>query len=227
MNAARRSTPSSSAELSRDRAVEVAIALAEEKGVAAVSIRQVAKRLGVTPMALYWHFKNKDDLLDAMVGWLYGQMDFSLDESATWLEQLRSIVDAEVAVLRTYPQTAMLILSRGSTSPNALTEVETTLGVLRRGGFSPGDASRVLTYLETIISLVARESLLAAPGEDDGDWQRQVQSSIQSLPPERFPNILEAAEHLSSSSDPDAYYAFGIDLLMAGIEAMARRRGAE
>lgn len=222
-----RPTPTSSAELSRDRAVEVAIDLAEEKGVQAVSIRQVAKRLGVTPMALYWHFKNKDDLLDAMVGWLYGQMDFSIDESAVWQDQLRSIVAAEVEVLRAFPQTAMLILSRGSTAPNALTEVETTLGVLRRGGFSPSDASRVLTYLETIISLVARESLLASPGEDDGDWQRQVQSTIESLPPERYPNILEAAEHLGSAPDPDAYYTFGIDLLMAGIEAMARRDGAE
>jgi TetR/AcrR family transcriptional regulator, tetracycline repressor protein len=227
MSAAKRTSPSSSGELSRDRAVEVAIALAEEKDVQAVSIRQVAKRLGVTPMALYWHFKNKDDLLNAMVDWLYGQMDFALvDESASWQAQLRSIIDAEIAVLRAYPRTAMLILSRGSTAPHSLSQVELTLGILRQGGFSPGDASRVLTYLETIVSLVARESLLATPGEGDGDWQRQVQTTIQSLPPDQFPNILEAAEHLGSAPDPDAYYAFGVDLLMAGIEAMAGRSGA-
>lgn len=195
----------------------------------AVTVRQVAKRLGVTPMAFYWHFNNKDDLLNGMVDWLYGEMDFSLDEPATWQDQLRSIIDAEIAVLRAYPQTAMLILSRGSTSANALVEVETVLGALRRAGFSRDDAAKVLTYLEMIVSLVAREPLLAAAGDNDeqDDWQRRVRATIQSLPPGRFPNIIEAAEPLSSAADPDAYYAFGVDLLMAGIEAMARRSAAE
>lgn len=229
MSTTERLPPSSRTALSPDRIVEAAIALAEEQGIQAVTIRRVAKRLDVTPMALYWHFKNKDDLLDGMVDWLYGEMDFSVDELATWQDQLRSLIEAELAVFRAYRATAMLILSRGSTSTNALFMVETALGVLRRAGFSPKQASEVVTYLEMIVSLVARESLLAATDDagERGDWQRRVRATIQSLPPERFPNMIEAAEPLSTGTDPDAYYTFGVDLLMAGIEAMARRSRAE
>jgi len=44
------------------------------------------------------------------------------------------------------------------------------------------------------------------------------------LPPERYPRLVEAARPLSEGVDPDAYFAFGLDLLLAGIEAMAVRR---
>lgn len=225
MSTTQRSAPASRTALSPDRIVEAAIALAEEQGVQAVTIRQVAKRLDVTPMALYWHFKNKDDLLDGMVDWLYGEMTFSLDEPTAWQDQLRSIIDAELTVFRAYPATAMLIMTRGSTSTNTLFAVETALGVLGRAGFAPNDASRVVPYLEMIVSLVARESLLAAADDtrEQRVWRRRVRATIQSLPPERFPNMIAAAEPLSTGTDPDSYYTFGVDLLIAGIEAMARR----
>jgi len=208
--------------LTRERVVEAAVQLAEEQGLPAVSLRQVARRLGVTPMALYWHVENKDDLLDAMVGWLHDQMDFTLDTQASWQRQLRAVLEAELAVLRAYPNTAMLILSRGATSPGALLAVETTLGILERAGFQPAEAARVLTYMQTIVSLVARESLLAPPGEN-GDWQRRARAAVSELSPADYPNIVEAAEYLTSRADPEAYYDFGIDLLLAGIESLAAR----
>lgn len=191
--------------------------MAEEQGVQAVTIRQVAKRLGVTPMALYWHFTNKDDLLDGMVDWLHGEIDFSLDESASWQDQLRTIIDAEIAVLRAYSETARLLRNRGSTSRNSLLVVETTLNVLRRAGFSPHDASQVMKHLDQMLISLADDS------REQRDRQRQVQAKLQPLSPERFPNIVEAAEHLNTRTDPNSYYAFAVDLLMAGIEAMALR----
>src|SRR5690554_3028342 len=97
--------------LSRERVVEAAVELAEEQGLQAVSLRQVARRLGVTPMALYWHVENKDDLLDAMVGWLHNQMEFTVVHGAPWQAQLRAVIEAEIEVLRAFPQTALLILS--------------------------------------------------------------------------------------------------------------------
>ncbi|HLT19685.1 MAG TPA: TetR/AcrR family transcriptional regulator C-terminal domain-containing protein [Thermomicrobiales bacterium] len=206
--------------LSRERVVEAAVELAEEQGLQAVSLRQVARRLGVTPMALYWHVENKDDLLDAMVGWLHNQMEFTVVDGAPWQAQLRAVIEAEIEVLRAYPQTALLILSRGATSHGALAQVEVSLGILRRAGFSPEDAAKVLTYLQTIVSLVAREALLA-PTTDDGAWQRRAREAVRELPSEDFPNITAAANYLTSGADPDAYYRFGLDLLIAGIEALA------
>jgi len=51
------------------------------------------------------------------------------------------------------------------------------------------------------------------------------QDTVESLPPERYPRLVEAATPLSEGVDPDAYFAFGLDLLLAGIEAMAVRKG--
>ena len=99
--------------------VEGALALAEAEGLGAVTIRRLAKELGVTPMALYWHFRSKDELLDT---------------------------------------------------------------------------------------------------------RRRARLFLESLPPERYPRLVEAAAPLSEGVDPDAYFAFGLDLLLAGIEAMAVRK---
>jgi TetR/AcrR family tetracycline transcriptional repressor len=55
-----------SAELTRDAVVEVALTMADAGGLDTLTIRRLATHFGVTPMALYWHVKNKDELLDAM-----------------------------------------------------------------------------------------------------------------------------------------------------------------
>lgn len=51
--------------------------------------------------------------------------------------------------------------------------------------------------------------------------RRRARVFLESLPPERYPRLVEAAGPLSECEDPDAYYTFGLDLLLAGIEAMA------
>ena len=68
--------------------VEGALALAEAEGLGAVTIRRLAKKLGVTPMALYWHFRSKDELLDGMAATIFEEVDLSVDAFATWQEQL-------------------------------------------------------------------------------------------------------------------------------------------
>jgi hypothetical protein len=55
------------------------------------------------------------------------------------------------------------------------------------------------------------------------DVQRRTRVFLEALPPDRYPRLVEAAAPLSRCDDPDAYYEFGLDLLLAGIEAMAAR----
>src|SRR5215213_7075367 len=69
--------------------IEGALALAETEGLEAVTIRKLAKELGVTPMALYWHFRSKNELLDGMAASIFEEIDLSVDASATWQEQLK------------------------------------------------------------------------------------------------------------------------------------------
>jgi TetR/AcrR family transcriptional regulator, tetracycline repressor protein len=56
------------------------------------------------------------------------------------------------------------------------------------------------------------------------DTRRRARLFLESLPPERYPRLVEAAGPLSEGVAPDAYFAFGLYLLLAGIVAMAARK---
>jgi AcrR family transcriptional regulator len=206
--------------------VEVALALAESGGLGALTIRRLAKELGVTPMALYWHFRGKDELLDGMAARIFEEVDLSVDASAAWQQQLRALLGSMLGVLRAHPSAAILLSSRTASSEGGLRATEVVLGILRRGGFSPTEATQVARHaLGTVVNLVVGEPGVVArdePGEMV-DARRRARIFLESLPPERYPRLVEAAIPLSEGVAPDAYFAFGLDLLLAGIEAMAER----
>jgi TetR/AcrR family transcriptional regulator, tetracycline repressor protein len=221
-NASRRTT------LTPRVVVEGALSLADSEGLGAVTIRRLAKELGVTPMALYWHFRNKDELLDGIAASIFEEIDLSVvDASATWQEQLRALLGSMVGVLRTHPSTAILISTRTVSSEGSLRATEVALDILRRGGFSPTEATQIARHtLSTVTNLVSGEPGVVVREESGEllDARRYARVFLESLPPERYPRLVEAATPLSEGVDPDTYFAFGLDLLLAGIEAMAARK---
>lgn len=218
--------PDQRAVLTPRAVVQAALRLADSEGIQAVTIRRLASDLGVTPMALYWHFHNKDELLDGMVGGIFEQVDLSVEAAATWPEQLRALLSSMLDVLRVHPATAPLLSTRSSTSESTLRATEAMLDILRRGGFSPTEATQVARHaLSTLTSLVSGVSgtVLREESVELLDAQRRAWLFLASLPPDRYPRLVEAAGPLSQCEDPDGSFAFGLDLLLAGIEAMAAR----
>lgn len=180
----------------------------------------------MTPMALYWHFRSKDELLDGMAARVFEKVDLSVDASGTWQERLRALLGSMVVVLRAHPSTAILLSTRTAFSEGGLRATEVMLDILRRGGFSPTEATQVARHaLSTVTNLVSAEPGVVAQGEsgETMDDRRRARLALESLPPERYPRLVEAATPLSESLDPDTYFAFGLDLLLVGIEAMAAR----
>jgi TetR/AcrR family tetracycline transcriptional repressor len=208
--------------------VEGALSLADSEGLEAVTIRRLAKELGVSPMALYWHFRGKDELLDGIVDRIYEEIDPTLDDSATWQEQMRALLGSMVDALRAHPSTAILLSTRSTSSESSLRATEVALDILRRGGFSPTEATQVARHaLSTVTNLISGVPGAMTRGKKAGELmhaRRRARVFLESLPPERYPRLVEAAGPLSECEDPDAYYAFGLDLLLAGIEAMAARK---
>ena len=207
--------------------VEGALALADSEGLGAVTIRRLAKKLGVTPMALYWHFGSKDELLDGMAASIFEEVDLSVDASAKWQEQLRALFSSMLGVLCVHPSTAILLSRRTASSEGSLRATEVVLEILRRGGFSPAEATQIARHaLSTVTNLVSGKPGVVARNESGEllDARRRARIFLESLPPERYPRLVEAARPLSEGVDPDAYFAFGLDLLLAGIEAMAARK---
>src|SRR5713226_3132955 len=70
--------------LSRSAVVDRALALADSDGVDALTIRRLATELGVTPMALYWHFRSKEELLAGLGDQIWSELDTDVDTAAPW-----------------------------------------------------------------------------------------------------------------------------------------------
>ena len=104
------------APLNRDRVLRAAVTLADEVGIAGVSMRRLAQQLGVVPMALYKHVTDKDELLDGMVDVVIGEFD-PPDPALDWKDGVRQrVLAARRAVLR-HPWARQAIESRTRRTP--------------------------------------------------------------------------------------------------------------
>ena len=130
-------------------------------------------------------------------------------------------------MLRAHPSAAALIGSLPDTaSEHALRVLEIALDILRRAGFSPEEAAHVTRQIvRTTTSMVIAE-LEEAPTSGAGADPRGKESFLRSLPPARFPRVIEAAGALSAPDDPETFYDLVIELVLAGVEAAAERRSS-
>ena len=84
------------ARLSKRAVVDRALKLADANGLDALTIRKLAQDLGVTPMALYWHFRSKEDLLEGMAERVWGEIDVHVEEAVPWWAQLQAGLESLV-----------------------------------------------------------------------------------------------------------------------------------
>jgi TetR/AcrR family tetracycline transcriptional repressor len=211
--------------LSKAAVVERALALADELGLEALTIRRLAQDLGVTPMALYWHFRSKEELLAGLGDQVWAEIDADIDPAADWPAQLRGLMESLVAVLRGHPSASQLLMAGQKLHGDASIAVtETALSVLARGGFSPVQASEIArSALWTGLILVMGEPGFDPAGTpaERAEQMRQDKIRLAMLPPDRFPFVVEAAGPLTACDDPDFHYQFGIDMFIAGVVAVA------
>lgn len=198
--------------------VDGALALADAEGLAAVTVRRLAGELGVTPMALYWHVRSKDELLDGMAAGALERVDRSVDPAAPWPDQLRSLLGSLVEALRAHPSAAVLVATRTVSSAEGLRVTEALLDVLRRGGFPPAEATHVARH-----AVAAAAHLVGSEPRVAGEADERARVLLESLPPEQYPRLVEASVPLTRGTDPDTYVALGLELLLAGITTVAAR----
>jgi TetR/AcrR family transcriptional regulator, tetracycline repressor protein len=219
--------------LSRAAVAEHALKLADTEGLDAVTIRRLAKELGVTPMALYWHFNNKEELLQGIADHALADVKATRKLDDPWQRQLRAMVEALVAVMREHPCLPDLFQSMHSDLQPVASFTRATndaLELLARGGFELEQGYWIASYLlQGAIGLVATQPgcpPTVAP-EEEAEWRRQKRLSMEQLSSDEYPLIVRLAPMLEHETDIEQYYRFGIDLLMAGVEAVAFRSPGE
>src|SRR5262249_50874841 len=160
----------------------------DTEGLDSVTIRRLAQELGVTPMALYWHFKNKDELLLGITDHVLAGVQATRDPADPWLGQLRAMVDSLVAVMRAPPSLpALLQAVDKEQTASCARATNDVLELLSRAGFSLDEGYWIASYLlHGSIGLVAAQPgcpTVMTPAEA-AEWRRQKRLHLEKLPPD-------------------------------------------
>jgi AcrR family transcriptional regulator len=212
--------------LTREAIVTAAIELADEEGLAAVSIRRVAAKLDTRPMGLYSHFERKDDLLDLMLDAIIGDALAGDELPADWRGALRTIARRTRATLLRHPWILGAIALRPQVGPNRVRHVEESAAAVASLDVDPARKRALLVAVDTfVIGSVTFEVAVgeaerregAEPGEFrrvSGEYLRRVLRSGEF--PELADPELRAEELLLGEED---VFESGLDWLLAGFEA--------
>ena len=209
------------APLSRDRVLEAAIGIADAHGLPGLTMRSLARELGVQPMSLYHHVANKEEILDGVVDVVFGQIRFPADDP-DWRRAIRERADPARAVLRRHPWAIGLVETRTSPGLATLQHHDAVLGSLRRAGFSIAMAGHAFALLDAYTYGFA---LQEASLPFDADTVAEVAGAmIDQFPRDQYPYLAEmAAEHVMQPGyDFGDEFGYGLELILDGIERALR-----
>jgi AcrR family transcriptional regulator len=162
---AENAAPGSRAGLDRERLVRVALALLDEVGLDELSMRRLAERLGVTAAALYWHVRDKNELLGLLADAISAEMPLP-DPGRPWRAELEALARGARRVALAHRDAARILVATLPTGPHRLRAIDAVLGLLIRAGFAPTDAADVAYVLNVYgIGFMLDEVLGPRPGE--------------------------------------------------------------
>jgi AcrR family transcriptional regulator len=212
--------------LSRQRALDAAVALADREGIEAVSMRNLASDLGVVPMALYKHVADKQDLLDGMVDTLVATYD-PPEVDAHWKDAVRGRILSARRILLAHPWARQVIESRRRRTPTVLAYMDSLAGSFIVGGLSidlTHHAMHALGHRIWGFSPEAFDEPEANAGPVD-PVQREVQLRQMAA---AYPNIAAIAldatggdlSAVGRSCDEQFEFEFALDLLLDAFEGL-------
>ena len=210
--------------LTRDAVLDAAVGLADRDGLAALSMRSLARHLGIEAMSLYHHVANKDALLDGMVDVVFGEIHLPR-VGAAWAAELRLRHVSAREVLTRHRWAVGLMDSRSAPGLMTLRHHDAVLGCLRSGGFSVPMAAHAFALLDAHLYgfLVQELALPFAPGDD---LEAMTTEMMADFPVDALPHLAElASQHVTRPGYAFGdEFAWGLELLLDGLE---QRRTAD
>ncbi|MEX1037410.1 MAG: TetR/AcrR family transcriptional regulator C-terminal domain-containing protein, partial [Acidimicrobiia bacterium] len=216
--------------LNRDRVLRAAIEVADEEGLEALTMRNLAQHLGVEAMSIYYHVANKETLLDGVVDVLVEEIEEAVsnldgsDGSSGWKSAMRErILKAREVMLR-HPWAPDLVETRTTMSPSIIRYHDGLLGILRAGDFSWDLAHHALHALGSR-SLGFTQELFKPESDADEEEAEEMLAAMA----DQFPNIIEMLGEIVAHGDPDSTlgwcddqteFEFGLDILLDGLDRL-------
>ncbi|MBO0779819.1 MAG: TetR/AcrR family transcriptional regulator [Ktedonobacteraceae bacterium] len=213
--------------LTRERILHVGLRLIDQQGLEALTMRKLASELGVDPMALYRHFKNKEALLDGVADMLWGEIVLPGRET-DWEALLRSVATSLYALAHAHPRAYTLLLNRQILPLSMLQLSDAMRERLQQEGFERQRAGEVICalfsyaigYAMVELSTLLPQSPTHTETEPMTDIAR-LTHLMQRLPRETPAHTVEAAYALTTY-EAETQFTFGLDLMLTGLKCKGR-----
>jgi AcrR family transcriptional regulator len=201
--------------------IEAAAEVADGGGVAAVTMRSVAKVLGVEAMSLYYHVANKDALLDSLADWVFEQISLpDLDDH--WRVGMIERAHSARSVLSKHPWALGMMESRPTPGERLLRHHDSVLGCLLRGGMTPVMAAHAFSAIDSYIyGFVLTEASISSPTDNIVEEGFSAEVAKQA---EKYPNMaliaIAAVNDYNFTFEDE--FDYGLNLILDGFEERLR-----
>ena len=206
------------AKISRARLQAAALALVDRHGLAGLSMRALAAKLGTAPMTLYNHVAHREELELLVIEAVVARLAWPRTDQSDWRETVRALALALWRSVRAHPQVIPLILTRRSRSPAILEISEALLQALARSGRSQRALLIAFRAVQALIMGFAQVELAGPLSRAAGERPQAVIRRFRSLPAERYPRLIEIAT-AAMRSEAEAEFRAGLDVLLRGLDA--------
>jgi TetR/AcrR family transcriptional regulator, tetracycline repressor protein len=198
--------------------VEAALELLDEVGLEGLSVRGLARKLGVQVGALYWHVEGKQDLLEAITDRMMQELSLSGGLGGEWEDLVAELAHRLRGVLLSHRDGARVLVSSLGLGPNPAESAEVVLGTLREAGFPLELAAYAMNTVASFVTgfVLTEQSALI----ESEKFQGVPDEMIETIDPSRFPNLAEwvGTPHRSR----DEVFAAQIRMIINGLRQELR-----
>ena len=215
-----KTTPQPRVRLNRVRVIAAAVALADEGGIDALTMRRLGEELKVEAMSLYNHVTNKDDLVNGMADNIFGEVELP-SHSDDWMTAIRQRSISFREVLARHPWAISVHGSGTNPGPATLRHHDRVIGTFRNGGFSVASAAHAFSAVDSYIYGFAMQER-TLPFTTPEETAAMAEIMLAQLPRSEYPYLEElTSDHvLSGSYFYGDEFLIGLDLILAGLKTL-------
>ena len=212
-----------------------AIAIADAEGLAALSMRKVADRIGISAMSLYTYVPGKAELIDLMFDTVLAEVASDDDAAGGWRERLERVARDNFALYLRHPWLLQVAASRPPLGPNVVAKYDRDLRAVDGIGLGDIEMDLVVQMVGDFVHGAARTAVAATQVAqrtgltDEQWWERAAPALEKVLDPAAHPTATRvgaaAGAEYNAAIDPERAFEFGLARLLDGVAALIRRAG--
>ena len=210
--------------LTRERVLQAALRLADQGGIESLSMRKLGQELGVEAMAVYYHFANKDQVLDGIVDLVFAEIELPV-AGPDWKTGMRRRGISVRDVLARHRWAIGMMESRRNPGPANLRHHDAVIGSLRAAGFDMAMAAHAYSLLDSYIYGFALTKM-NLPFETGDEVAEVAQSMLAPFSPGEYPNLVAfITDHaMKPGYDYGDEFEYGLDVTLDGLERVLAAR---